>query len=660
MRIASEAIWHGGECTWSVVTTDPADPAGLQPMLRPAGGDLYQGTAGIALFLAELWALTQDKALLSVVHGAARRTAAEMTSSSSHKIGFFAGNTGAAYLFGRLGTLLGDGQYIDLMRDAVSHVTEAKERDLGLDVIAGSAGAIPVLLYLGQLTEEPGLVSMASEMGELLVRRARRGPRGWWWGGRDGFCRGGLAGLAHGAAGFGYSLLELYSVSGDPRYLFASEQAFLYEESLYDDKERNWLDLRNPILGKYFTEPDGIVRLQQRLRAGEPAPSHIYRCMSAWCHGAPGIGLTRLRAFQLLGEPKLRDEAMVAVATTSESLEQQNNCSICHGLAGNAETLLMASEVLSEPSWAERARAVVSEKLEWWGSDAAKWPSGSTRATPCPSLMLGNAGLGYLLLRLHSSSVPRIALLSCSSVVNRPPAKDAVEYREIGGEYTSRYLARTMGVFGRLVPEFTSMGLPQANSEGGIRLSIAFDEIRRRIALEADPLIKALLVDAASPEIALYEAALSLTDLTDEALDQIARLTAEEVDWDEAHFLRAAHIAVVECAYDWDQWMGRQTSDLPQPADGGVPFLVFRSAQEMHLRRIGGFASEVLRLLHHRASVDEVARGLAIQSDHSVDDQQSWRQRVLRQMRAMYDAGLIETAEFAERKSWSTARVLAQ
>ena len=72
--------------------------------------------------------------------------------------------------------------------------------------------------------------------------------------------------------------------------------------------------------------------------------------MTAWCHGAPGIGLARLCSLQHLDDAAIRAEIGTALQTT---LAQGfgGNHSLCHGDLGNLELLLQASEMLDDPQW---------------------------------------------------------------------------------------------------------------------------------------------------------------------------------------------------------------------------------------------------------------------------------------------------------------------
>ena len=109
-----------------------------------------------------------------------------------------------------------------------------------------------------------------------------------------------LAGFAHGAAGIAWALLELAAVTGEERFRVAARQAIDYERSLYSPEAENWPDLRQLEISGADTEPDSD------------------RFMTAWCHGAVGIGLARLRALQHLNDPKLDDEVRIALRTTLE------------------------------------------------------------------------------------------------------------------------------------------------------------------------------------------------------------------------------------------------------------------------------------------------------------------------------------------------------
>ena len=127
---------------------------------------------------------------------------------------------------------------------------------------------------------------------------------------------------------------------------------------------------------------------------------------AAWCHGAPGIGLTRLRLLQLTADDALGSEVRAAVDATLASLRDPrsamlSNFSLCHGAPGNAELLLLAGHTFGDASLTEAARQVGELGISQVHERGGEWPSGNPNGLPTPGLMLGDAGVGLFYLRLH-------------------------------------------------------------------------------------------------------------------------------------------------------------------------------------------------------------------------------------------------------------------
>ena len=205
--------------------------------------------------------------------------------------------------------------------------------------------------------------------------------------------------MAHGASGMGLALIEIGVGCGRDDWIEGGLAAFRYEDGVYDTDHENWPDLRD--LGSPKEDP----------RAPK-LPSF----MVAWCHGAAGIGLARLRATQLL--PERRAELLKgverAVRTTArhlDALPAEVDASPCHGRTGLAETLLLATDVLGDPKHADQVvrmwRALVRAR-----APEEPWPSGVPSGRNNPSLMLGQAGVGYGLLRADDPrSTPSILVI---------------------------------------------------------------------------------------------------------------------------------------------------------------------------------------------------------------------------------------------------------
>src|SRR5436309_15958878 len=104
--------------------------------------------------------------------------------------------------------------------------------------------------------------------------------------------------------------------------------------------------------GHLDLRPDiGTLGDGKRLKPGQPyarravAPrSHETRprFMTAWCHGASGIGLARLQSLAIAESPDIRSEIEVAIETTLRHGFGHNH-SLCHGDLGNLEEIGRAS-----------------------------------------------------------------------------------------------------------------------------------------------------------------------------------------------------------------------------------------------------------------------------------------------------------------------------
>ena len=133
----------------------------------------------------------------------------------------------------------------------------------------------------------------------------------------------------------------------------------------------------------------------------------------AWCHGAPGVALARMRAFSRFRSMHHKDEALAALATTARAVRtglasQNENYSLCHGMAGNGDVLLRAHRMLGEnvPDALDLAHRVATLGIQLYARTGNVWPCGIPQETP--GLMLGLAGIGYFYLRVADSDVPCI------------------------------------------------------------------------------------------------------------------------------------------------------------------------------------------------------------------------------------------------------------
>ena len=346
-RLCRDALWSGGRCNW---TADRLD--GRAVVHASLGPHLYEGTAGIALFLRRLAEATGECIFERTAQAALRHAISTLPAGAS---GLYSGRLGILFAASQMGREIDEAQTLET----------AAPDPRRLDVMSGSAGAIVALLGIGR---SQAILEDAVRHGDFLAAAADRGAEGWSW--KTIPAHRNCTGLSHGAAGIGWALLELWRATGEDRFRAAGMEAFRYERSLFHSQKHAWPDFRE-----------------------DPPTYPAY-----WCHGAVGIGFTRLRAWRILNDEECLAEGRAALALASGA--GLANYSLCHGATGNADFLLYAWQTLGEEGWLRSAEATAAEGIERFDRRRVPWPCGLAECNELPGLMLGLAGIGSFYLRL--------------------------------------------------------------------------------------------------------------------------------------------------------------------------------------------------------------------------------------------------------------------
>jgi len=401
-RLVREALWAGDRCNWLGDSMEFVDN-NWSVVHRALGPDLYGGTSGIALFLAGLHRLTGERVFQVTAEGAMAHALSQLQDiPPTARIAFYTGWTGIAYALAELGEAFGDDALAERAFALIGDAAPDRADKAGLDVISGSAGAIPALISLRRRYRRDDLLRLATRLGEHLLAAARRSDGGWSWNTLEGQTERDLTGYSHGAAGIACALLELSVETGSAAFREAAERGFAYERQWFSREQENWPDFRKGT--------DGL-------------PGNAKFALG-WCHGAPGIGLSRLRGYEILKNDDLKSEAEAAVRTTSRMLTHpaytlQSDFTLCHGRGGNAELLIYAAQALGDGTARETAEAVGRQGIELFARNNLPWPCGVPGGGETPNLMLGFAGIGYFYLRLHDPKHVR------SILIVRPPDSGA-------------------------------------------------------------------------------------------------------------------------------------------------------------------------------------------------------------------------------------------
>jgi lantibiotic modifying enzyme len=394
-RLCRDAIWDRDRCNWLGDSME-AHAGEWKVAHKSFGPDLYSGTSGIALFLAQLHRFRPDEVVAQTARGALRQAlsrADEIPPGMRHAL--YGGWVGIALALLDAARLLDDPP---LRREALLLVDAQRGHDLdpmSLDVIGGAAGAILGLSAIDAHLGGDRHLDEARRLGDHLLAQAHRGEEDWSWTTMPPLAQEqqDLTGFSHGAAGIALALLELFVRTQDARFMEGALGGFAYERRHFSAEHQNWPDFRS------FASPN---------------PQQLGYSL-AWCHGAPGIGLSRLRAFALTEDETYRREAESAIGGTYRPLtvpSAADGYSLCHGLGGNAELFIMAADTFGDERLRAVADAIGDRGIQSVHLNRNPWPCGVVSGGETPNLMLGTAGIGYFYLRLYdSSAVPSVLLV---------------------------------------------------------------------------------------------------------------------------------------------------------------------------------------------------------------------------------------------------------
>ena len=394
-QLCRSALWYEDRCTWvSLSERNPENPA-----LTTLGSDLYSGLSGIALFLAEAGQRMGGVDVIRTARGALRQAGIMLNEiPPPQRAGLYTGWTGVALALLHVGRCIGCGELLDQARRLARAAVSTARLAAGNDLLSGWAGTIVGVLQLakGGIVDHQ-LATVSMRLGDRLIQCAERSNEGASWRTINRAGEYNLTGFSHGTAGIAYALIELFKACGEPRFINVARDALAYEQCWFDPARGNWPDLRE-------ARP-------HRMRRSATMDYSTY-----WCHGAPGIALSRIAAYRAMSDPGYLDQACIALRTTSNSLSPARNLTLndlvlCHGTIGNADILLTGERELGRilPSRLIGARQVAD------GSGAAVNASVGRSLFPTegavlrqPGLMTGLAGAGWFYLRLIDATVPSV------------------------------------------------------------------------------------------------------------------------------------------------------------------------------------------------------------------------------------------------------------
>lgn len=348
------------------------------------GSDFYDGNAGIALFLACLGNACRDERYVRIAQQIYLNQLAHARTSPFGSLGIASELAGVIHL-SLLAKQMGWGVDQTLLSELPEKFRHAIPLDREWDILSGSAGTLILALSLNRLQPSVSARRLAHTCATHLCAHAISQSQGLAWQGSH--CQRPLLGFSHGAAGIAWALQAFLDSGIGPelheQVAKCVQGAVRFEMAWFNLAGGDWPDLRQ--MG------DDLNALAQSAH------------MKAWCHGAPGIALSRY-----LLDPQQRASAFTGQLEAAVGLTLAQPCldnmSLCHGFLGNLWIVDYLGQKLGRSDW----QATVRKQLEagWDLLERDPPVCGLPMGLEVPSLFNGLAGIGLALLHFAGEQVP--------------------------------------------------------------------------------------------------------------------------------------------------------------------------------------------------------------------------------------------------------------
>ena len=360
-----------------------------QWMIQALPNTLYDGTVGINLVFHLYEWIYHDRKYHKICEVLDNRLLRYIDTISEGEqniedfnTGIFSGEGSILYTLGILYEIYDDIKYKEYFDKWLNCMETLILEDRLFDMISGNSGIVLVLINMYRKTKKPIYLQKAIQIAEQLIENmiTENGKVGW----KSEVVPEVLAGFAHGNSGFIELFSRLYEVYPQTKYLDILSSLVEYENSLYSEKDNNWIDLRK------FSEVDQ--------HKSQPI---------AWCHGAAGILLSRLtlyNAIKNLGETALLQQAIKDISLAKNKLIEDGlhaGFCLCHGNMGNLLILKRYAEIFDDKQVRSICDSRFEQILEFLNEENIL-PTELYN----PGFMTGLSGIAYALLKYKMPKLP--------------------------------------------------------------------------------------------------------------------------------------------------------------------------------------------------------------------------------------------------------------
>jgi len=367
--------------------------------------NIYSGVGGIILMLKELYLLNKNPTILKLLDMACNWVIDYSKPYPTTYYSFITGRLGVAFVLHEAYKVSPKEKYLSYSQEVCKEsVKFFKEENYCFDYINGMSGALLCLTYLYKETSQDFLLNIIIEFTENLVNNIKFHKYGIFWD-ENLNAKMPLCGLAHGNSGIGLILIEVGNFFQNKALRGIGKSALKYENHFYNKKQRNWEDLR--LVDLFDKNADFINQL---IKNNDLTLFNTTHYMSAWCHGAIGIGLARLNLYASSLNKSYLEEINNVVNLTESLLTNSTyyTSTLCHGSLGNSLFLLHAYSVLKKKKYLKNAQAFCISSIQEFQKKGF-YQSGfmSSGSKEDMSLFNGVAGICYHYIKiLNENNTP--------------------------------------------------------------------------------------------------------------------------------------------------------------------------------------------------------------------------------------------------------------
>lgn len=381
--------------------------------------DLYHGTAGIILFMSELYHATGDATWLAEARNGGEHLLRSLPEQPGECcLGLYGGAAGHVFVLESLARVTGETRFragavrcLEHLKRSAKLDGDSVEWNAMRDIMYGIAGIGLVLLYSAREMGDRSSLALARKAGKrLLDLQIRAGPGVKWDAAPPAHKV--YPNFSHGTSGVAYFLASLYLSTREEVFLNAAIAGARYLQSI--------------------AMTDGDVCLIMR---HTPGAEQLYYL--GWCHGPAGTGRLFYRLWECTGDASwlawLHKGARGILRSGIPEKQVPglwNNVSQCCGSAGISDFFLDLHAITPQFRYLDFAKRVGDNIVARGDSDrgGTMWIQAEHRINPemvqaQTGYMQGAAGIGMALLRL--AAVTRRAAWSFSlpdSPFRRPSA----------------------------------------------------------------------------------------------------------------------------------------------------------------------------------------------------------------------------------------------